>query len=901
VWPDTFVEEGNLRVHIAALRRALGDGRGGNRYVANIPGRGYRFVAPVTVSAEQAAPSPASSVAARTHDLPALPTRIVGRDEVVEAITVQLPQRRFISLVGPGGIGKTTVALAVAGRLAPSYRDGVCFVDLAPLTDPLLVPSALASVLGLAIRSDDPIPGLVTFLRDQKMLLVLDSCEHVIDAAASFAERVLRGAPGVHILATSREAMRAESERVQRLRPLGVPRDSAGLTAAEALGYPAVALFVERASESLDTFELSDADAPIVADVCRRLDGIALAIELAAGWIDVLGVRELAAHLDDRFQLLTRGRRTALPRHQTLSATLDWSYEFLPESEHVVLRRLAVFVGPFTLDAGKAIATGTDVEAGNADNLIANLVAKSLVTADVGGAVVHYRLLDTTRAYGLDKLKEAGESEVLARRHAEYFRELFECADTERQKDPAAEWLAAYGYQIDNLRAALDWAFSPRGDVVLGAGLTLAAVPLWFQLSLINECRGNVERAIGALDVQPRHDDRRKMRLYAALGWSLMYTTGRERSTGAAWQTALELAERLNDIDYQLRALWGLWASRYNNGEYREALALAERFSALAVNSVDPADTHIGDRMLGVVLHFLGDQTGARKHIERMLSRYVTPAHGSDIIRFQFEQRVTARITLARVMWLQGLADQALRVVESNIEEARTIGHALSLCNALANAACPITLLAGDLTAAERYSIMLRSQTEQHALDSWRAYADIFRGELLVKRGHLDSGLAFLEAAIGKLRDARYAQNQTAFLGLLAENIAHAGRFEDGRAAINEALLQCERTEERWCTSELLRIKGEIALLGNAMDAAVVAEHEFLESLGWAQRQEALSWELRAATSLARLWRSQGRLGEARDQLAAVYDRFTEGFGTADLCAAKQLLHELAHDMQGGP
>src|SRR6516165_7586611 len=202
-----------------------------------------------------------------------------------------------------------------------------------------------------------------------------------------------------------------------------------------------------------------------------------------------------------------------------------------------------------------------------------------------------------------------------------------------------------------------------------------------------------------------------------------MYTTGRDCPTGTAWQTALGLAERLNDIDYQLRALWGLWASRYNNGEYREALAVAERFSALALNSADPADKHIGDRMMGVVLHFLGDQTGARKHIEHMLSRYVTPVHGSDIIRFQFEQRVTARITLARVLWLQGFADQALHVVESNIEEARTIGHALSLCNALANAACPITLLAGDLTAAERYSIMLRSQTEQHALDSWHAYA----------------------------------------------------------------------------------------------------------------------------------------------------------------------------------
>ena len=447
--------------------------------------------------------------------------------------------------------------------------------------------------------------------------------------------------------------------------------------------------------------------------------------------------------------------------------------------------------------------------------------------------------------------------------------------------------------RIDNLRAALDWAFSPIGDVAVGVALTVAAVPLWFQLSLINECRGRVERALAALDPDATDAPHRAMKLHAALGWSLMYTPGHERLTGAGWQTALALAEDLNDVDYQLRALWGLWAGRYNNGEYREALALAERFSARAVSSADPADPHIGDRMMGVALHFLGDQTGARRHIERMLNSYVAPVNRSHIVRFQFEQRVTARSTLARALWLQGFPDQALRMVESNIDEAVAIEHTLTLCNALANAAGPVALLAGDLDAAERYTAMLSDLTERHALDIWHTYADIFRGELLIRRDHLDDGLRLLHASVGKLRDAGFAQHQTAFLAMLAESLARAGRLDESRAAIAEALLQCERTEARWCMSELLRIKGEIALLDTSTDA-VVAERELLKALDWARRQQALSWELRSATSLARLRRNQGRIAEARSLLAPVYGRFAEGFATADLKTAKALLDDLA-------
>ena len=887
VWPNTFVDHGSLRVHIAALRRALGEGRNGNRYIANVSGRGYRFVAPVSF-AEMPSPSSAPNVADEpTHNLPPRIVHIVGRTETVDAICVQLQKQRFITIVGPGGVGKTTLALVVAERLSVSY-DGVCFVDLGPVSDPLLVPSAFASALGLEVRSENPTPALIAFLGGKKILLVVDSCEHVVDAAAATAERILSSTAGVNILATSREPLRAEGERVHRLLPLSIPSDSAGLTAADALAFSAIQLFVERATACTDTFELANADVPAAVDICRRLDGIPLAIELAAARIDTFGIKGLAELLDDRFRLLKSGRRTALARHQTLSATFDWSYEFLLESERVIFRRLAVFSGGFTVSGAAAVATSSDMALREALESIGNLVAKSLVTADVTGSIVLYRLLDSTRAYALEKLKESGESEALSRRHAEYFRDLLEQAATEFTQRSTADWICR---QIDNVRTALNWAFSPSGDSAIAVRLTIAAVPMWMQLSLLNECRQRVERALAAVDPEAGCDERREMKLRAALGWSLMYTTGPERPTSWAWQTAFELAEKVGDVDYQQRALWGLWASRINNGEFGQALAFAERFSACA--SHGSPERHIADRLIGTALHFLGDQPGARLHLERMLSQYVPPNHRSHIVRFQFDQRVSARMTLARVLWLQGFADQALREASSNIDEALAVDHTLSLCNALGNSACPVALFAGNLGAAERYTGMLSSLTERHGFDAWRAYADVFRGELLARRGELDSGLALLHTGVGKLRDAKFVQYQTAFLLMLAQSLVRAGRLEEGRAALDEALQQCERTDERWCMSELLRVRGEIALLEPTPDRAA-AERDFEAALVLARRQQALSWELRSAISLARLRRKEGRIAEARSLLAPVSGRFTEGFGTADLRAANGLLTELA-------
>jgi predicted ATPase len=519
------------------------------------------------------------------------------------------------------------------------------------------------------------------------------------------------------------------------------------------------------------------------------------------------------------------------------------------------------------------------------------LVAKSLVAADLGGATGWYRLLETTRAYALEKLTQSGEFEQVARRHAEYYRDLFERAEVELQTRPASEWLAAYGRRIDNVRAALDWAFSPTGDVPVGVALTIAAVPLWGQLSLVEECRGRVERALASLVPEAGRSARQEMKLYAALGASLMYTRGAVPEIGALGTKALEIAESLDDVEYQLRSLWGLWFFQTASGRHRAALALAQSFGTLAAKLPDPNDRLIGERLIGVSQYYLGDHSSARRRLEHMLAHYVPVAQKSHIIRFQSDQQVTARVVLARILWLQGFPDQSMRAAESSIEDARATNHAMSLGLALGLAACPIALFIGDLALAEHYVEMLLDHSTRHALARWRALGRSYQGVLLIERGDLSIGLQLLRAGFAEPGAAGSVPRHFRFL--MAEALGRAGQIADGLAAIEEAIVRSERSEERWATAELLRVKGELFLLQGAPGAAAAAEGQFRQALDWARRQGALSWELRTASSLARLWRDQHRVKEARALLGSVYGRFTEGFATADLREAKSLLREL--------
>lgn len=894
VWPDTFVEDVNVRVHMSALRRTLGEGLAGRRYIATIPGRGYQFVGAVISVEDSATVSQQTAATPRTRSLPMPATRIIGRAEVAGIIAELLPQRRFVTIVGPGGIGKTTMAVAVADGLQSTYPDGVHFLDLAPVAGSGLVPAALAFTLGLPNFSADPTPGIVARLRDKRALLLLDSCEHVVEGAAVLVEQVLKGALGVHVLATSREPLRAEGERMLRLPPLDIPPVLPSLTAAQALAYPAVQLFVERASATLEAFTLSDADAPAVAEICSRLGGIALAIELAASHVAAFDLRSLAALLNDRFRLLARGRRTALSRHQTMRAVLDWSYETLPDQDGLVLRRLAVFDGAISLPAARAVAGQSGLSGDEVVARLANLVDKSLVTAEISEAGVHYRLLDTTRAYALEKLDFSGERDAADRWHAEHCLAVFGQARAEWASQSPTVWLAAYGREIGNARTALDWAFSPRGDTTLALDLSTVAVPIMFEVSLVEECRRRAVHALAVMSARAPADEPldkpREMRLRATLGAALMYSTGPVPQTAALWRTVLEDATALDDAEFQARALWALWTASIYGGAPREALGFAEQFSSLAAERRDTAKLLMGERLIGVALHALGEQQAARERLEGLLARYAPSVHRWHTLGSQIDQGLMARSTLSRILWLQGFPDRALKLREQALQGVRAQGHAIALCYVLFASAIPVAFEAGDIDAARAALDLLQDVAAQNGLTIWLAGGRCVR--LVIEARSAPVPVERLHASLADLRTTGYLSHGAWLSGLMAEAVGRQDDTAAGLTLVNQALTDCERSGEQWYVAELLRIKGELTAQDPAA-ATGVARELMQKALDIARRQGALSWELRAATSLARLWRDGGQGDVAGDLLESVLARFSEGFGTANLLAARHLLNEL--------
>lgn len=877
VWPGQMVEESALQVQISALRKALA---GDPELIRTVSGLGFQL----TVEVRAAVPG---SEFGESSAVPRWISELIGRDEQLQQVLDLLERNRLVSLCGPGGIGKTRLAAEAARMLLERSAGNVCIVKLAPLSDPRLVPATVASALGLMLAGG-PVTRerIAAAIGAQPVVLVLDNCEHLIDASAQLAEAVLQHTPAARLLATSREPLRADGEYVYRVPGLGLPEVKAAPDVAMRSG--SIRLFLARVRESDPQFAPDAAACSTMASICRRLDGIPLALELAASRAAALGVNALSSLLDDRFRSFAGGRRTAMPRHQTLQAALDWSHDLLPESERIILRRLSVFSGPVPLGLASSVIADEKLPQADVVAGIGNLVSKSLVMRDP--ATGAYRLLETTRAYAREKLSAAGELEVMARRHAVQCRDVFDQAMLDWESLPTTQWLAAYQAYLDDLRTALDWAFSAKGEESSAIQLTVAAVPLWFHLSLIDECRARVEEALQRVPAAGQVSEERVMQLHAAHGWSLMYTTGPARETGVAWNNALQLAERLGSTDYRLRALWGLWAGSINNGQFTAALELARRFRQAAETSPDRADPLVGERMMAQSLHFLGEQHEALASIEHMLSHYDAPQRRSHVVRFQFDQRVTARITLSRVLWLRGKTDQGLRAVESGIQEALSLSHSLSLGNVLAQAACPVTLLAGKLDWAERYIAMFMEQAATNDLDVWRIYGRCFSGMLRIRRGDVAGGVVQLGEAVDELRQAKFLQYLTAFLLAQAEGLAEAKRVEQALLTIHEALDRVERTNERWCIAEALRIRGELALqIGSQSEA----ESYFRQALKSAHAQGALSWELRAATSLARLYKAQRRPAPARAVLEPVLAAFTEGLDSRDVTSAAGLLGTL--------
>ncbi len=889
VWPDVTVEETSLRVNVAALRKALGDGSEGVRLIANVPGRGYAFVAQVErPDRTSSTPPPPVVGASNRRALPGSMVHIVGREDLIRAVVDQQPSRRFITLAGPGGIGKTTIALAAARQLAAAHTDGVVFVDLATVTDADFVPRTFAAAFDMAVSHETAVQDLVDALAGLNLLVVLDSCEHVIDAAASLVEELLRFVPGMNVLATSREPLRIEGEWVQRVPPLAVPEHTGSLTAADALRYPAIQLFVERADESMGGFDLRDSDAPQVAEICRRLDGIALAIELAAGRLNSIGLNDLAAGIDDRFRLLRQGRRTAVPRQQTLRAMLDWSYDALPARERELLTELAAFSGTFSLRAGLAIAapdTGEDA----ADRL-ADLVAKSLVVANVTAGDVSYRLLDTTREYAREKLEESERAGAVARRHAEQVLKVFEDharGGTDVGSLPAKDLRPWY---VDDLRSALRWSFAEGGDAALGIEITLSAAPFWSQQSLLDEAAHWTSRALDAAAALPFQDRRRTMQLHAAVGGLRMYSSVRMEQGLDAWEDALVVATEIGDLDYQYRALRALWADAVNRGRFTRAMEYAQRFASIAENTDGP-ERILALRMTGTTEHWLGRNDKAEVAIERMLAGYHLSSPRDDIIRYQFDQRISARLVRGRMLALRGRMDSALADIGENVEDALALDHTLTLCNVLTQSACPIALLAGDRAATERYVGLLLERTASRHLDTWNSYAECFAAQQEIEYGDVSTGLRRLQPAMETLSACDFHHYRTSFLRVLADGYLAEGRPDAALASIEEAISFCRATGEGWLLPDLHRARGAIRrhLGASAQDVSI----DFRTAIRLAQAQGALTWELRAASGLASVLVDIGETNDAVTLLSTTLRKMPEGSDRADGTAAAALLASL--------
>jgi predicted ATPase/DNA-binding winged helix-turn-helix (wHTH) protein len=892
VWPDSIVDETCIRVHISALRRVLGDGHRGTRYITNVTGRGYCFVATVGEAPETPGVPDLLLAPDRRAPIPSTRSRTIGREHVIAEITARLESERLVTVVGPGGIGKTTVALEVAERLSKQFDDGIYFADLAPISDSTLVESTLAIALGITSVPLNPIGNLIEYLRRKRILIVLDSCEHVVASTAALVEQILNTTSDVRFLATSREQLRANNECAYRLPQLEVPGKDVPFSVRDALGFSAIELFVERAQASTDGFVLSDKDVQGVAQICRRLDGIPLAIELAAANVGTLGVDALARFLDASFSLLNRGRRTALPRHRTLRATLDWSYSTLTSGEQALLRCLGIFAGSFTLAAVHALLQESEARGLTASRDLCNLIDKSLVVVDASADMMWYRLLDSTRAYAMEKLVASGELAVIARRHAEYFCRLLKSFDDEIST-PNEDWSPRH---LDNIRAALDWSASPEGDPEIGLALTLAAVPLWTQLTLMSECEYRLKRA--QLMRLPPATDRvsQETDLHLALGLAVIWTRGPRAEAGEALERAFELALGINDVDRLPWIYSALHTYHTTRAETGAAVAIAHRFYSLAQSGLNPSVRPIAEYVLGNSLHFKGRQQRAHTHLERAIQGYDRRARTAYTRRLSMDRLTSARAIHSWTLWLLGFPDQARVEAARAVEDAN---HTLSRCHALCEGGAAIALLTCDLEQLEFWAGALITIAEKHVLPAWRVYGVILKSAGSVRRGMTLTQLEVLRAAMQESKAiAGFRIRWAWLLGILAEGLAAAGQVDDARDVLAEALAQEESGDTDWCLAELLRIAGELALLEESPRAADIAEHRFQQSLETARKQAALSWELRAAMSLGRLWLGRGKASEAKHLLASVYGRFSEGFETDDLRAARILLMRLANPVR---
>ncbi len=623
---------------------------------------------------------PLLSLGSLPNNLPRQVTALIGRDEVVAEVEALIAQSPLVTLVGTGGVGKTRLALQAGADVLDGSGDGVWFVELAPLSDPSLVAVTIASTLGLREQPERPmLETLLRYLKNRRLLLILDNCEHVIAETARIAEAILRDCPNVRLLATSREALRISGEQPYRMPSLAVPKDGAARTAAEALQYGAAALFIQRATIADAKFRLSDANAPVVGEIVRRLDGIPLAIELAAARVKVLTLPQIAKKLDERFAVLTGGSRTALPRHQTMRALIDWSYDLLSPQEQRLFARLAIFAGGWTLDTAGEVCAGDDVL-----ELLSALVDKSLIVAEPAGEQQRYAWLESTREYARERLAQSGELETIARAHAEAYLVLAERLHGAFDSTPDRVWLSQTEPELENWRAALAWSLGARNDVLLGQRLTAKLGDFWHSygasegLRWVRAALEMVDESTPALVVAQL--DLAEGLLYESLG-----------RIGLSHIPAQRALSRFHELDDQMGVAYAqhiLGSSLAHHGRIADGEALLR--AALEVSR-----KYGGRRLTGRTLRRLAT---ARVHAGDRATARSLYAEALEIFKAAGAERNVAFVAtfLAELEFQEGDAEAAVRLAGQALASDREVPDRIRAMFTSSN-------MAAYLIALERY------------------------------------------------------------------------------------------------------------------------------------------------------------------------------------------------------
>lgn len=863
VWPNTVVDEGSLRVHMSAVRKALDDGQDGAKLILNEMGRGYRLTATVE---KQASIQMAEVSAGGRRDQGSLPTpvaQILGRATVVDGLTASLPDRRLMTITGAGGIGKTTVALAIAQKYSSATGAAACFVDFAPVVGAARAASTVAMAIGVAVATDDPVPDIIAAIGDSAWLLVLDNCEHLVDSIATLAERLLRGTSELRLLVTSREPLRAEGEWVHRLAPLAVPESSFQNGLSDALSYPSVALFVERATAANDTFQLVDENVGDVCEVCRQLDGIPLAIEMAAARVVSMDAHTLSVRLADRFALLTRGRRTALPRQQTLRAMLDWSYALLEPRTQEILNRLSVFRSSFDIDAAIAVASCDDIEEFEIFEGATDLVAKSLLVSETERAGVNYRLLETTRHYAVAKLAESGRKNEFYRQHALYCCSLFSDPGPAWEGGAQRENTVVHSKALDDIRAAFDWSSSDVGDPAIVVRLATFSAPLWLQVSQPYEFLKLAERAMAVIGPAGLEGSIDHVQLLNAYGHAIWHTSGPVQAMADAFGKSLEVARALGDPDVQMRSMWGMWSQKLQSGQYAQSLEITQAYQKMAAASEQLATTQTAKHTHALSQERLGNLDFSLNLIEDvLLVDNANPVRAGHANAAQMDGRTAAWTLKMRILWIQGHVDAALELARLALPECIAVDHDLSLCFCLAMGALPVAIWCGDHVLAREILATLRDRTTRNGLRFWDKWANGFE--------------AILDGTEFDVASATVYQLE------IFATLGHTPSIE--------ALSRIDRFEvESWCRAELLRCEA----MREGMDEHL-ARRLLEQARKVALEQGAHSWALRIATSEAHLKMRNKDVVSAISTLSAARAAIVGGGTSTDVRNAEKLLLELS-------